>query len=42
MLLFNGIPGLSLHAFPAYLAMLLGIGMSLAGIMRFFPDQDIC
>ena len=42
MLLFNGIPGLSLHAVPAYLAMLLGIGMSLAVIMKVFPDQEIC
>jgi len=42
MLLFNGIPGLSLHAFPAYLAMLVGIGMSLAVIMRFCPDPEIC
>jgi hypothetical protein len=42
MLLFNGIPGLSLHALPAYLAMLLGIGVSLAGIIRVFPDQEVC
>jgi uncharacterized membrane protein YedE/YeeE len=42
MLLFNGIPGLSLHALPAYLAMLLGIGVSLAVIMKFLPEQEIC
>ena len=42
MLLFNGIPGLSLHALPAYLAMLLGIGVALAVIMKFFPDQEVC
>jgi len=42
MLLFNGIPGLSLHALPAYLAMLAGIGIALAVIMKVFPDQEIC
>lgn len=42
MLLFNGIPGLSLHALPAYLAMLVGIGAALAVIMKAFPDQKIC
>ena len=42
MLLFNGIPGFSVHALPAYLAMLLGIGVSLVVIMKAFPDQDIC
>ncbi|MEH6585708.1 MAG: YeeE/YedE thiosulfate transporter family protein [Halioglobus sp.] len=42
MLLFNGIPGLSLHALPAYMAMLLGIGVSLAVIMKIFPDQELC
>jgi hypothetical protein len=42
MLLFNSIPGLSLHALPAYLAMLLGIGVSLAVIMKLFPDQELC
>ena len=42
MLLFNGIPGLSVHALPAYLAMLLGIGLALAVIMKFFPDQEVC
>ena len=42
MLLFNGIPGLSLHALPAYLAMLLGIGVSLAVIIKVFPDQELC
>lgn len=42
MLLFNGIPGLSVHALPAYLAMLMGIGVALLVIMKFFPDQEVC
>jgi hypothetical protein len=42
MLLFNGIPGLSVHALPAYMAMLLGIGVSLAVLMKLLPDQEIC
>ena len=42
MLLFNGIPGLSLHAIPAYLAMLAGIGLALAVIMKVFPGHEIC
>lgn len=42
MLLFNGIPGLSLHAIPAYLAMLVGIGFALAATMKLFPEHEIC
>ncbi|MEP5764770.1 MAG: YeeE/YedE thiosulfate transporter family protein [Halieaceae bacterium] len=40
MLLLNGIPGLSAHALPAYLAMLVGIGLSLAVMMHFSPERD--
>lgn len=42
MLLLNAIPGLSMHALPAYLAMLVGIGLALAVLMKVFPDQEIC
>jgi len=42
VLLFNAIPGLSLHAIPAYLAMLAGIWISLLVIMRMFPGEEIC
>lgn len=42
VLLLNGIPGLSLHALPAYLAMLTGIGISLAVMRKYFPGQEIC
>lgn len=40
MLLFNGIPGFSVHALPAYLAMMLAIGVSLTVITKVFPDQE--
>lgn len=40
MLLLNSIPGLSLHALPAYLAMLVGVGSALAIMMRAFPDSE--
>ena len=39
MLLLNGIPGLSAHALPAYLAMLVGVTLSLMVMLRFFPDK---
>jgi hypothetical protein len=42
VLLFNAIPGLSLHAIPAYLAMLVGIWISLVIIMRMFPGEEVC
>jgi hypothetical protein len=42
MLLLNGIPGLSAHAVPAYLAMLVGIAMGLMVMMRLFPAEDNC
>ena len=42
MILLNGIPGLSTHALPAYLAMLAGIGLTLALAMKFFPDRELC
>jgi uncharacterized membrane protein YedE/YeeE len=42
MLLLNSMPGLSPHAVPGYLAMLAGIGISLAVMGRVFPDNDTC
>ena len=42
MLLLNGIPGLSAHALPAYLLMLVGMAATMMFLKRFFPKLEIC
>jgi hypothetical protein len=40
MLILNGIPGLSAHGLPAYLAMMVGIAIALVIIKRMTPAQE--